>query len=412
MWCWRLPAGLVFRGSICLEGKGHEKYLSSRLILSAALTGAGVTPALAASGDIWDLGVLAPNGEESYANDINNAGQVVGFGDQGLRFRAFLYTGTPGVDGQMINLGAAGGASDSYADGISSAGHVTGWLDFGSYARGFLYYNGTMTVLPTLGGSSSFGVGVNASGHVVGEAYLSNGRSRAFFWNGTNMINLGTLPGGTESWATDINDAGLIVGASEVSGGYDRAFVYVGTPGSGQMRSLGTLPGGTDSWAYAVSDTGFITGESDYGPDYRAFLYVGLPGEGGQMYDLGDLGGGWSAGYEVNSFGHVVGSSWRGVYDAVAFLYIGTPGVDGQMIDLDAWLDEVNPVEGAKWKLLSAYGINDSGLIVGTGLYEYGNISEYRAFLLDASALVVPEPATITLLAVGGLALMHRRSRR
>ena len=64
------------------------------------------------------------------------------------------------------------------------------------------------------------------------------------------------------------------------------------------------------------------------------------------------------------------------------------------MIDLDAWLDANNPTEGAKWTLDTAYRLNDTGLITGWGWYDDGQgLGEVsRAFLLDASALVVPQP--------------------
>jgi hypothetical protein len=77
------------------------------------------------------------------------------------------------------------------------------------------------------------------------------------------------------------------------------------------------------------------------------------------------------------------------------------------MIDLDAWVDAVNPTEGAEWTLSFAYGINDSRLITGYGTYNDGSGPVFRAYLLDAS--VLPEPSTLSLLAVGGVMLLRRR---
>jgi hypothetical protein len=61
---------------------------------------------------------------------------------------------------------------------------------------------------------------------------------------------------------------------------------------------------------------------------------------------------------------------------------------------LNAWLDVNNPVEGAKWTLDFGSGINDNGLITGTGNYDDGpgGLSDgFRAFLLDASSLLPPD---------------------
>src|SRR4029079_6297063 len=59
-----------------------------------------------------------------------------------------------------------------------------------------------------------------------------------------------------------------------------------------------------------------------------------------------------------------------------------------------AWLDANNPTEGAKWTLDTAYHLNDTGLISGWGWYCDGQCSGEvsRSFLLDARALVVPQP--------------------
>lgn len=379
-------------------------------MVSLVLGGLGVSSALAAPGDIYPLGTEYP---ESYANAINNAGQMVGYVSDGWNWWAFLYTGTPGVDGQLIRLGSLDGPNGySAAYGISNAGHIVGDTDLpngNTYA--FLYtgtpgVNGQMTSLGSFGGNYSYANGVNDLGQVVGAASISGGQVRAFLYSDGQMHNLGTL-GGIESWANAINNSGQIVGAYRVSGTNYRAFLYTGTPGSdGVMQSLGALPGGSRSEAYDINDAGLIVGEAETGDGYTAFLYMN-----GQMYDLGNLGDrdSWSTAYAINSHGHIVGYSelsrdedWA----HRAFLYLGTPGVDGQMINLDAWLDEVNPVEGAKWTLEVAYDINDSGLIIGQGWYDDGSGSKYRAFVLE-----IPEPASLSLLLGGAVGLLHRRRR-
>jgi hypothetical protein len=73
------------------------------------------------------------------------------------------------------------------------------------------------------------------------------------------------------------------------------------------------------------------------------------------------------------------------------------------------------PDEGAKWTLQVAYDISNTGWITGAGVYDPegpgGVAAAERAFLLDASALVVPEPAGLTLLAASGALAVRRRRR-
>jgi probable HAF family extracellular repeat protein len=57
----------------------------------------------------------------------------------------------------------------------------------------FLWDGTTMVDLGTLGGSESQGVALNASGQVTGAAETAEGVEHAFLWDGTTMLDLGTL---------------------------------------------------------------------------------------------------------------------------------------------------------------------------------------------------------------------------
>jgi hypothetical protein len=77
------------------------------------------------------------------------------------------------------------------------------------------------------------------------------------------------------------------------------------------------------------------------------------------------------------------------------------------------WLLANDPAEAAKWFLVSAQAITDTGQILGFGTYQPANA--YRAFLLDVSTIpgTVPEPATGgAVMPLSFLALRRGRQRK
>ncbi len=105
----------------------------------------------------------------------------------------------------VTELGALAGGSWSWAYDINEAQQVVGWADAptGDY-HAVLWDDGTMHDLGTLGGSRSEAYAINASGQVVGEAQTVSGDSYVFLWEDDVMHDLGIL-----GCAHDINQSAL-----------------------------------------------------------------------------------------------------------------------------------------------------------------------------------------------------------
>ena len=307
---------------------------------------------------------------------------------------------------------------------INSSGQIAGTtLGFTNPSRAFRFTGipgagGSAVLLPTLGGDPAIGNGINDQGDVVGSSGVTPGQatSHAFKYVGTpgaggQIYDLGTLVAGGDSFATAINNAGQITGYASTANRSFHAMLYTGTPGvDGVMRDLGTLGGG--SYGTVINSSGQVAGQwLDSNGRQRAFRYTGIPGQDGTMTDLPLLAGSVN-GYarDLNDSGFIAGETnddRLGNPTATLWLPDNTP------VNLDAWLDMVDPVEGAKWRLRTAWAINNNGIITGTGNYNDGpgGLPDGQAeWMLDASALV-PEPGSMALLALG-IPLAFRRSRR
>ena len=391
--------------------KTHLTLLTCAALSAIALyAGVGARLASAAPGDIYNLGTLGGTYSEGWS--VNDAGQVAGAAYiPGETYRAFRYSGTPGSGGAMADLGTlATGYSLGY--GINSSGQVAGISPPSNGPLHAFRYSGT----PGAGGAMvdldpggtffiSYGRAINDAGQVAGYGEPAGGSNyHAFRYTGTPgsggvMVDLGTL-GGNESRGWGINNAGQVTGWSQRTDGLTRAFLYTGTPGSGgAMFDLGTL-GGLESTGLAINNAGQVTGHADTTlgfPNPHAFRYT--PGPGGGMVDLGSGGGS-----SINDAGFVVGSDGT-------FPTLWQIDAANTAVNLDEWLDATNPTQGAYWSLRDggASDISNNGLVTGWGFYYPAN--QYRAYLLDASSLVVPEPATLALLALGLPLLVCRNSR-
>lgn len=223
-----------------------------------------------ADGGVQSLGFL-PDYTSSRAQDINEAGQVVGYSTSYPAYAATLWQ-----NGEMIDLGNLGGI-DSRASGINDSGQIAGFStnSSGSY-RAFLYEDGAMSDLGTLGGVSSQAEGINNLGQVVGHAYTTAGTLHACLWQNGQAIDLGTPQGHTRSKAIAINNLGQIVGYSGTRTYFQdgRPVVWTG----GVMQELLYPSDYIRGLALDINDSGWIVGMVDLPTGQRhAALWVPVP---------------------------------------------------------------------------------------------------------------------------------------
>jgi len=225
--------------------------------------------------------------------------------------------------------------------------------------------------LGTLGGQHTDVAAINNNGQVVGVSDTNQTCpwgtvQHAFRWQNGTMTDIGVLPGDVHSRATNINDRGQITGES-MQGGHNqgRAFLCDGAT----ITDLGTL-GGYEAHIFGINEQAQVAGAAWINSAFRALMW-----DNGQVTQLGSLR--QSAGYTtstawgINNSGQIVGVSFTDLGVDHAFLW-----ENGHMNDLGT-LGSANTYSQAR-------SINDSGQVVGWSNFQG---REHRAFLWRAGVM-------------------------
>jgi len=329
----------------------------------------------------------------------------------------------------------------SRALGVSDNGVVVGY-GWDAYHNGeaLRWSNGVSTdlpdfLLPPSPYVRSRANKVSLNGMIAGYSYVDAYGAHAAVWKNGNIIDLGSSGSQAFSQLVDINNNGMACGS-------DGSAPYVWTEANGK-KYLGILPfPGNSSYtaeAYGINNNGVVAGRMKMWVDSHAAIWDPVSGwlvidaEGNEsmanaindnnvavvqktgqnsqyhacvwsaldgLRQMADLNASQSLPYAINNDGVIVGEAAVPASGEYAVVWDDTDITHCYKLQ-----DLVEGLAGSGWtQLYAAYDVNENGQIVGYGLYN----NRETGFLLTPT----PEPATLSLLALGGLAVLRRRGRK
>jgi len=364
--------------------------------------------------ELIDLGTL-PDGGNSYATDINDTGQVVGYAyNKHGKTRAFRYQ-----NGHLHGLGTMmpGNRGNSRAAGINNTGQIVGSADAetslqNGLSMGFVWQAGTMRRLgpdPTshddiyvtagtainnagaiafnLGGGRTGGFGILHSDgwYSLSPQYLDNPFDNPFVDPELE------LDYSAQAVAITADERALASGLSmEVEGNTTTGFILTRSAFSGIGRSYSDPFGDSRSSRHtfhSVSDGGLFAGEDYdlscsivdcYPVQHYGFIKNGSDGlqeniRGAYKISL------------VNDNGLIVGwGTSRDDMDTYGFRRPLVKQIGGPSV----FINKLADTSGWNWKTVTVTAMNENGDIVGHGQKETGEIRAFMLRSLGASSVV------------------------
>ncbi len=310
---------------------------------------------------IYDIGLVQAGDSASQGFGVSPAGIGVGRSFRSGGTQAFTWT----LGGGIVGLPNLSSRSYCVSNSANDSGTVVGTgstTSFGSGRLPVVWQNGVVSQLPlpageTLGDANS----VNASGIAVGSVNAGSLQRGVIYSGGSAAVITQTTSGGSYFLtAFGINNSGRIAGQGIDPNNAARNVGIVYDMGQSMAFEVGALPGMNGALAFGVSNAGHVVGSSMLNQG-SGLPFIWSDANGIQPIPLAS-GTSQGSARAVNSDGWVVGNDSSAF--SIPFLYDGTTTYR---------LADLIPI-GNGWDLSmntssSALGISDTGIIVGTGVY-------------------------------------------
>lgn len=352
----------------------HALVLSTLLCLAAPAARAGEAPRYHLTP------IVVPGAAGVYVNDVNEAGQAVGYYIADTGNEAFLFNGS-----KVITLPRPAGRDEAMATAINESGQIVGYAstftEDGAQTTALLWNAAAPQDYLVIGDDQSRKLDpadINDEGVVVGLASWE-GAFRAFSWSlAGGLVDDGVPPNGPDAQAywSAINNAGTMVGGWNAIGAVSHAT-------TGQFGTAGILPiaAGVDdvaSMAHNLDEDGTAVGEMDVDGSGNAVPVTFRDGVASAIPGA-LLGLSSGAAFGINAAGSIVGRAQDfATLSFKAFVY-----VDGVAYDL---LQQCDDDAGFPY-LLKAAAINDRGVIVGLGRVGDFQVGSFVATPLGTDAI-------------------------
>ena len=288
-----------------------------------------------------------PGAEETWAEGINDLGEIVGIYRDATGSHGFFYDGL-----QTYSPLDYPSARRTTPQGMNDLGEVVGYYDFTSgLDHAFLYSDGTWTSLdyPDPTHTYTRATDLNDSGQIVG--YYFTGPDYlytdiyAFVYESGAWTSL-QYPDALYTWAQGINEAGQIVGYYQEVAGGRHGFLY--DMGTEAFMPL-DYPGATWTYATGITDSGTIVGVYQTGSGWHGFIYDGATWTSVD-YDGAGTTDTWAA--AINGPGRIVGyysvgGAWHGFLNCPSPSNPGQSDADGDGLSAacDNCPDHHNPLQ-------------------------------------------------------------------